>query len=177
MMEIKHTTFQQTMCFWFESTQREVPKNKSHLLDMTWFRCNADNGTRAWQNWSNCWGYTFYILLTSPWPAASAIRLSVVLGATSERERLHTGREIKLNILVINVWKAEGESCCSWSPGSKGWMGFKASLTACFASLCWFRQFASNTYTHAHKRRPMCGAAWHKDRWMQEIHKHKCMAP
>lgn len=48
-----------------------------------------------------------------------------IKGATSESV-FHCGWEIRLNILMINVWKAEGDGCDCWSLGLNGWMGIKA---------------------------------------------------
>jgi len=94
-------------------------KNLSSTLATTWFRWSTDTGTRARQTWSNC--FKSHVLYQ---------RLSA-----SERKRLHSGREIKLNILVM-YGKQEGERCCCWREGSRGWTGFKASLAACFTWLC-----------------------------------------
>jgi len=61
--------------------------------------------------------------VTSAWPAQKAAIAPMPAHEVRAHlwERLHSGREIKPNILVINVWKAEGERCWSWSLGSKGW--------------------------------------------------------
>lgn len=66
----------------------KVAKNKSNILDMTWFRCNTDTGTRA-RLTDPTVKVTHLISVTSLWPAekaAVAIRLSVTCRATSERE-------------------------------------------------------------------------------------------
>lgn len=108
----------------------KVTKTKSSTRDMNWFRCSKDKGSREGKDGASCLSSTFYI---------SDKRLAGHAPVCASRGRLtkcfHSGREIKLNIAVINVWKAEGERCCSWSLGSKKWTRFKVSLTACFASL------------------------------------------
>lgn len=107
-----------------------VTKKKSNVWDINWVRCSTDSGSSEVRTKPTVLSSTLY-----QWQAFGRPRACPRTESPPQRKSFHSGREIKLNIAVINVWKAEGDRCCSWSLGSKEWTRFKTSLTASFTSL------------------------------------------